>query len=149
MLQEWKGRLYKRKGFSYSQSRKPPRKHLGWDLWRETLTPLLHKITNRNLKYPLDRWDKEAIYHWKWFYSITTNQLYARHGQVYKSYIMINCGSRRNEGNFIANKGFCKTLPKCIKEANVYYDWSYKLQSSITPQFQPTVNATTEGLCRL
>ena len=59
---------------------------------------------------------------------------------------MINRSSRRNEGNFIVNTEFCKTLPNDIKEANVYYDWSYKLQSSITPQYQPTADATTEEL---
>ena len=83
---------------------------------------MLHNTTYRTLKYPFGRWDKEALDHWKWFYSLTTNQLHTRNGQVYKDYAMINRGSRRNEGNFIANTGFYKTLPNDVKEANVYYD---------------------------
>ena len=110
---------------------------------------MLNNITNRTLNYPLGGWDKEALYHWNFFYSITTNNLYARHGQVYKNYVMINRASRRNEGNFIANARFCKTLPTDIKEADVYYDWSYKLLSSITSQCQSTVNETTNYLCSL
>ena len=70
-------------------------------------------------------------------------------GNFPKKYVMINRGSRRNEIKFIANTWFYKTLPKNIKEADVYYDWSYKLQSSINSQCQPTVNATTKGLCSL
>ena len=62
---------------------------------------------------------------------------------------MINRASRRNEGSFIANARFCKTLPTDIKEADVYYDWSYKLLSSITSQCQSTVNETTNYLCSL
>jgi len=62
---------------------------------------------------------------------------------------MINRGPRRNEGNFIANTEFCKTLPNNIKVADVYYDWSYKLQSIITSQCQPTIDLTMEGLCSL
>lgn len=62
---------------------------------------------------------------------------------------MINRGSRYNEGNFIANTGFCKDLPNDIKEADVYYDWSYTLQTSTTQQYQPTVDTTTEGWCSL
>ena len=62
---------------------------------------------------------------------------------------MINRGLRRNEGNFVATTGFGKHLPMDVKEVDVYYDWSYELLSSITPQSQPTVNATTDGLCNL
>ena len=62
---------------------------------------------------------------------------------------MINRGSQYNEGNFIANTGFCKNLPNDIKEADVYYDWSYKVQTSTTPQCQPTVDTTTEFWCSL
>ena len=59
---------------------------------------------------------------------------------------MINRGSRRNDGNFIATTGFCNTLPSDINEADVYYDWLYKLQSRITPQCQPTVSIIPEVL---
>ena len=62
---------------------------------------------------------------------------------------MINRCSRRNEGNFIASIGFCKTLPNDIKDADVYYDWSCKLQSRITPPCQPTTDVTMGGLCSL
>ena len=62
---------------------------------------------------------------------------------------MINRGSQRNEGNFTGTTVFCKTLPNDIKEADIYYDLSYKLQCSITPQYQPTIDATMEGLCNL
>ena len=85
MLQAWQGRLYKQKVFYCSWSRQPPRKHLDWDVWRQTLVPILYEIKNRPLTYPFSRWDKEAIYHWKWIYSLTTNPLYARYGQVYMS----------------------------------------------------------------
>jgi len=82
-------------------------------------------------------------------YSLTINQLYARHGQVYKDYVMINRCLPRNEGTFIANTRFSKTLPNDIKEADVYYDSSCKLQSSITPLCQRTIDAIMEGLFSL
>ena len=59
---------------------------------------------------------------------------------------MINRGSRRNVGNFTMTTGFCKTLPSDINEDDVYYDWSYKLLSCITPQYQPTVSIIPEVL---
>ena len=34
-------------------------KNLDWCLWRQTLILMLHNITNRTIKYPLGRWDKE------------------------------------------------------------------------------------------
>ena len=51
MLQAWQGKLYKRKIFSYSRSRQPPRNHFDWESWRQTLTLMLNNLTNRNLKY--------------------------------------------------------------------------------------------------
>ena len=99
MLQVWQGRFYKRKVFSFSWPRQHPRKYLDWNLLRQTLAPMIHNTANRTLKYPLIRWEKEALYHWKWCDSITANKSYTRHGQVY--YVMINRGSRYNEGNFI------------------------------------------------
>ena len=62
---------------------------------------------------------------------------------------MINRGSRHNKGNSIANTGFCKTLPNDIKEGDNYYNRYYKLQSSITPPFQLTIDVTMEGLISL
>ena len=59
---------------------------------------------------------------------------------------MINRGSRHNEGNFIVTTGFCKKLPSEINEADVYYDWSYKLPSRITPQCKPTVSGIPDDL---
>jgi len=63
VLQVLQGRIYKCNVFSYSWPRKSPRKHLEWDMWIQTLAPILHKITNRTLKYPLGMWDKEALHH--------------------------------------------------------------------------------------
>ena len=65
MLQVWQGRFYKRKVFSFSWPRQPPSKYLDWNLLRQTLAPMIHNTTNRTLKYPLIRWEKEALYHWK------------------------------------------------------------------------------------
>ena len=90
MLHAWQGRIYKRKVFSFLWPRQPPHKNLNWDLWRNTLQPLIHNTKNRHLKFPLGRWENEALHHWKWFYSRTTNKFYAKHGQVYTSYVMIN-----------------------------------------------------------
>jgi len=61
MLQVWQGRFYKRKIFSYSSPRQPPRTHLDWDMWRQILTPVIQNIFNRTLKFPLDRREKEAL----------------------------------------------------------------------------------------
>ena len=46
MLHAWQGRIYKRKVFLHSWPRQPPRKHLDWDLWRQTLTPIIKNTTN-------------------------------------------------------------------------------------------------------
>ena len=132
MLHTWQVRIYKRRVFLYLWPIQPPRKHLNWDLWRHTLKPLIHNTTNRSLKFPLGRWEKEALHDWKWFYSSTVNQVYAKHGQVYTTYVTINQGSRRNDDNYIKTTGFCKTLPSDLNVADVYFDWSYKLLSCIT-----------------
>ena len=71
MLQVWQGRLYKRKIFFYSWPRQPPRKHLDWNLWRQTLVPMLHNITNKTWKDSLGRWEKKP--------SITGNSLINHH----------------------------------------------------------------------
>ena len=89
---------------------------------------------------------KESLHYWKWFYSSTTNQLYSKHGQVYTSYIVINRGFRRNDGNYIKTTGFCKTLPHDLNEADVYFGWSYKLLSCITTLVQPTICSRPEIL---
>ena len=62
---------------------------------------------------------------------------------------MINRGSRHNEDNFIVTTGFCKNLPSEINEADVYYGWSYKLPSRITPQCKPTVSGIPDDLSSL
>ena len=144
MLHAWQGRIYKRKVFSFLWPRQPPRKHLKWGLWRHTLKPMIRNITNRSLKFLLGRWEKEALHHWKWVYFSTTNQLYAKHGQVYTNYVMTNRGSRRNDDNFIKTTGFCKTLPSDLNEADVYFDWSYKLLSCITTLCQPIICSRPE-----
>ena len=61
MLHAWQGRIYKRKVFSNSWPRQPPRKRLDWDLWRHTLTPMIQNTTNRSLKFPLSRWEKKPF----------------------------------------------------------------------------------------
>ena len=30
-------------------------------------TPMIQHKTNRSLTFPLGRWEKVALYHWKWF----------------------------------------------------------------------------------
>ena len=59
---------------------------------------------------------------------------------------MINRGSRRNDGNYIKTTGFCKTLPHDLNDANVYFDWSYKLLSCITTSVQPTIGSQPDIL---
>ena len=68
------------------------------------------------------------------------------HGQVYTSYVMINRGSRRNDDNYSKTTGFCQTLPQDLNEADVYFDWSYKLLSCINTLVQPTIGGQIEIL---
>lgn len=68
---------------------------------------------------------------------------------MYTYYVIINKCSRRNEGKCIANTGFCNTLPTDIQEVDVYYDWSYKIQSRIPPLYQPNTEITMKSLSSL
>ena len=61
MLHAWQGRIYKRKVFSHSWPRQPPRKRLDWDLCRHTLTPMIQNTTNRSLMFLLGRWRKKPL----------------------------------------------------------------------------------------
>lgn len=62
---------------------------------------------------------------------------------------MINRCPICNVVKVVANSGIYHTLPGDIKEADVYYDWSYKLQSCIHPQYHPTTDTTNAFICRL
>ena len=103
---------------------------------------MIRSISNRILKYPLGRWYIDSLVHQKWFYSTTTNQLYTRHDQVYKDYVVVNKDSRINEGNCVAKSRFCKTLLEDITKVDVYYDWSYKVQNYTHPLSQPITETT-------
>ena len=142
MLYLWHGKWYKRNIFSCTYPIQPSHKHLDCKLWRQILALMINNISNRKLKYPLGRSYRDSLIHWKWYYSATTNGLYARHDQMYKDYVMINRGARRNEWNFVANPGLCHTLPEDINEVDVYYDWSYKLQSCIHESCQHIPEST-------
>ena len=60
LSQSWEGLQYKRKLNSVAWPRQPPRKHLDWQLWKNTLIPLLINTNTRILKYPLKQWKEEA-----------------------------------------------------------------------------------------
>lgn len=110
---------------------------------------MIDNISNRKLNYPVGRWYEDSLIHCKFFYSSITNQLYTWYGQVYKDYVMINKGSRCNEGTFIANSGICYTLSEDINEVDDYYDWSYKLYSCIYAPCQlvtETINVLSSSL---
>ena len=55
---------------------------------------------------------------------------------------MINRSSRHNKGKFVTNSELCNTLPYDIKEVDVCYDWSYKLQCCIHSPYQPITETT-------
>ena len=44
----------------------PPRKHLDWEFWRQTLEQMINNISNRKVQYPLERWYRNSLIHWKW-----------------------------------------------------------------------------------
>jgi hypothetical protein len=117
-INAWNGLPEDRGGSQYQWPRHPknlPEKH--WKRWRRVITKDFLAGHSRRLKEPLLSWEDNTPRHWKWFYCLDENCLYAKEGILWRAYRQhrIRTSPRQGRAKYLKTDIVLRTLPNGLR----------------------------------
>jgi hypothetical protein len=121
-INTWNGLPEDRGESQYQWPRQPnilPEKQ--WKQWRKVITKVFLAGHSRRLKEPLLLWEANAPSHWKWFYCLDENRLYAKEGILWRAYRQhrIRTSPRQGRAKYSKTDMVLRTPPNGLRFATI------------------------------